>query len=312
MSPNGLQHARALPAAAGLLVLGVLGWVLPAPELPALGEGQPESALLWTVIAACAGSLLFLVLVVLTALGRGWGPRTTWAVRPAFGPLEVVGLLLFWQTAVFVFIPVVGALSLSETMGKFLLTLLSTGTAAVLGGAMWYLLAQARSSTPFPMIRGSTLPRDVALGAALGIAILPLVACGERIGCLLIDFIGAEAGIQDVVSDILEEDSSGGLALSMLFVLVLAPVFEELLFRGFLYNALRRVLGAWSSALISGALFAAIHTNLYVTLPLFVLGVGLALLYERNGSLAAPMAMHSALNAVNIVAILLLRDGGGG
>ena len=41
-------------------------------------------------------------------------------------------------------------------------------------------------------------------------------------------------------------------------------------------------------------------------------GVGLALLYERNGSLAAPVAMHAVFNAVNVVAILLLGGGGGG
>jgi len=250
---------------------------------------------------------MLLVLAARTALGRGWGPRTTWRVRPPFGPLEFVGLLLFWQASPILLLPLLGAADLSETMLRFALTLLSMGLATGLAVALWFIQAQARQRTLVPMFRGSTLLRDLALGAGFCLAVLPLVFCCERVGCLLIEALGGTVSVQDIVQEILDEDSATALGLALIFVLVGAPLFEEMLFRGFLFHALRRALGVWPSALLSAAIFTAIHGNLYATLPLFVLGVALALLYERNGSLLAPMAAHATFNAVNVGTILLTR-----
>jgi membrane protease YdiL (CAAX protease family) len=307
MSGDGGRGPRALAAAAGLLLLGILGWVLPTPVLPGPAIRVPPAAAVWALSVSGAGTLLLLLLAARTAAGRGWGPETSWAARPRFGPLEFVGLLLFWHMAPVLFLPALEPVALSEGMRKFVLTLLSMGATTVLGIVLWYVQAQARRRTPVPMLRGSTILRDLALGVGLGVAILPIVACGERIGCLLIDLAGGTVEIQNVVQEIAAEDSRTGLAVALVFVLVGAPLFEEMLFRGFLFHALRRALGVWPSAAISAALFAAIHGNVYATLPTFTLGMGLALLYERNGSLAAPMAMHATFNAVNVVTILLGR-----
>jgi uncharacterized protein len=83
----------------------------------------------------------------------------------------------------------------------------------------------------------------------------------------------------------------------------IAPVGEELLFRGVLYPAIKKSYGKqialWGTAL----LFAGIHTNFAVFLPLTFLAVILAWLYEYTGNLLAPIAVHCIFNAANFVAL---------
>jgi membrane protease YdiL (CAAX protease family) len=80
---------------------------------------------------------------------------------------------------------------------------------------------------------------------------------------------------------------------------VLAPVFEELLFRGVFFAALKQAglprLAFWLSATI----WAATHVNLMTFLPLAFFGVVLNLLYERTGNLLAPITAHAFFNLVN-------------
>jgi hypothetical protein len=78
---------------------------------------------------------------------------------------------------------------------------------------------------------------------------------------------------------------------------ILAPLFEEFIFRGLIFKGLRRSWGRWPSILASAALFAVVHPPLSV-LPVFGLGVCAALSYERTGFLLAPILVHALYNAL--------------
>jgi len=79
---------------------------------------------------------------------------------------------------------------------------------------------------------------------------------------------------------------------------LVAPVTEEFLFRGYFYGVLRRYVGVVPAMLFTSTLFAAIHMNGPVFLPLFVLAMCLTLAYEATGSLLVPMLMHALFNSV--------------
>lgn len=93
-----------------------------------------------------------------------------------------------------------------------------------------------------------------------------------------------------------------------LLVGVIAPVAEELFFRGFAFTALRRRLGTGWAAVASGVLFGAVHvlggTEAVFVPVLALLGVGLALLYARTGSLLPGIALHSANNAYALATLV--------
>jgi uncharacterized protein len=90
-------------------------------------------------------------------------------------------------------------------------------------------------------------------------------------------------------------------------VVVAAPLCEETLFRGFLYQGLRSKLSIWPAALSSGVVFGLVHGYWLLIPALFVVGVGLALIYERRGSLLASMTAHATFNLFGFLLIVLSR-----
>ena len=99
------------------------------------------------------------------------------------------------------------------------------------------------------------------------------------------------------------------LVAAGLFVCVIAPMAEELFFRGFLFGVLRGIpgrvagheLGPWIAALLTGILFGLAHTgsaSSQYLIPLGFLGFVLCLVRWRTGSLYPCMALHSANNAL--------------
>ena len=84
--------------------------------------------------------------------------------------------------------------------------------------------------------------------------------------------------------------------LGLLAVLA-APVFEEFIFRGLIFGGLRRTYGVTASMLASAAIFAIIHPPLSVV-PVFLMALCAAYVYERSRMLIAPMLVHAIYNAV--------------
>jgi membrane protease YdiL (CAAX protease family) len=93
--------------------------------------------------------------------------------------------------------------------------------------------------------------------------------------------------------------------------ILLAPAAEEMLFRGILYPAIKQAgfprVALWGTAL----LFSATHHNAATFLPLALLAVALALLYEKTNSLLAPIAAHSLFNAMNFLVLYLTQQKSG-
>ncbi len=100
--------------------------------------------------------------------------------------------------------------------------------------------------------------------------------------------------------------------LILLVAAVGAPFAEEMLFRGFLYGMLRRSeFGVWGSAILTSALWSALHPSysMYGIAGIAVIGVYLAYLRERSGSLVLPIACHGAYNAAIILALAATPSG---
>jgi membrane protease YdiL (CAAX protease family) len=98
------------------------------------------------------------------------------------------------------------------------------------------------------------------------------------------------------------------LALTGLLACVVGPIAEEFLFRGVLYPTIRRQAAAPLAMIITGAVFALIHTNVIGFLPITLLGGLLAYVYERTGSLLAPMAVHVIHNTLLMSLAMIYRQ----
>lgn len=100
----------------------------------------------------------------------------------------------------------------------------------------------------------------------------------------------------------------GGMWVSLLSAVVIAPVLEELLFRGLLYQRLRENSGPLVSMLISAALFGLIHGNLVQFVYAFLIGLLLAYVYEKFKTIWAPIIFHGSANLLSVVVTWIFSD----
>lgn len=107
----------------------------------------------------------------------------------------------------------------------------------------------------------------------------------------------------DLLDDLGAKDSTSALLAVAVLVCIVAPIVEELFFRGFLFPALGRVMHWVPAALLAGAIFGGIHaggTPAIFLVPLAVLGFVLCVLYRRTGSLLPGMGVHAFNNALTL------------
>jgi membrane protease YdiL (CAAX protease family) len=96
-------------------------------------------------------------------------------------------------------------------------------------------------------------------------------------------------------------------AIALVFIVLGAPFFEEVLFRGFMQPACTQRWGMWPGILIASAIFGMIHgTDSWAILPTFVIGVSCGWLRERTGGLSAPVLLHAVNNLVAMVSMVWL------
>lgn len=146
-----------------------------------------------------------------------------------------------------------------------------------------------------------------------------LVALGVIIGSNLIAFLAKQAGIEPVPSNLalMEEAMAGFPWFLALFAIVLAPAYEELLFRRVLFGRLWKAGRPWLGLVLSSAAFALIHEipGTSANGPLEIaqlwlvyggMGAAFAWLYKRTGTLWAPIAAHALNNGIALAALVFL------
>jgi membrane protease YdiL (CAAX protease family) len=134
---------------------------------------------------------------------------------------------------------------------------------------------------------------------ALAILLLPVVAV---INGVLIPQVSEEDFHNPQLYAVAPSGFSWPAFLSMLVMAgIVAPFAEELAFRGLLFPWLRKRLGVTAAALLSGLIFAILHGVPVLIPALAAIGVALALLYQRCGSLWPVIVAHGAFNAFMVI-----------
>jgi membrane protease YdiL (CAAX protease family) len=101
------------------------------------------------------------------------------------------------------------------------------------------------------------------------------------------------------------------LALDIIALVISPAICEELLFRGAVLRATRLQLGAASAIAVNGVLFGLFHLSAYRFLPTALLGVALAQLALRSGSIFPPMLFHFLNNLATVLVGRLLTGASG-
>jgi len=182
----------------------------------------------------------------------------------------------------------------------------------LIDGAILFLAYQILKARGIKLATGLAL--DLAAwrsrlgqGMAGWLAVLPPLVLAALVHQVVLHQAGLLPPPQAAVAQLVGERSLLALSSITFIAVVLAPLAEEVFFRGILFPLLLRRGGLVFGVALSALVFALIHFHLGAMVPLFVLGVALALGYAISGSLLVPVFMHMVFNAVSVAAILVLR-----
>lgn len=228
--------------------------------------------------------------------GSGFWWRATSPVLALLGAFILGGLLVVPLTLTD--IGTDGLLVLAQFLGGVLIVTF----AVLLVGRLPEAERRAALATRRP------LPASIGIGLAMGVALIVISGVIIALGLQLDPAI--EEGLEEAAIEL--ESVPWQDTLIVIAVALLAPVGEELLFRGLLFRALVARMRFGLAAVLSSVVFAAAHFESYLLWPRFiqlvVAGLVLAWVYQRRGLLAA-IVTHATLNGVVAIVLLAAPEG---
>lgn len=284
-------------------------------SMDALGEIQLYE---WLIMPLGAAMLLLY-------WARGYLRRTAFDIagpRPAILCLKdlllgvlllLMGRLLVGMLAIFVWPQLLDSAALSVDEYAFLALLSQGGTLPVLLFLVWRLGRQADGWRHFGLV-ARRLFRDVGCAAVAFVTAMPVVL-GVG-GILMIAATLAGQPPPTIAHEMLEKlrdaESTQTIALFLISAVVIAPLTEEIMYRGLVQSALRGsgfFTNRWLLICMAAAFFAAVHGTqvAWQALPvLFALAVVLGWLYERTASLWPSILLHAGFNLFNVVCLWMM------
>jgi len=188
-----------------------------------------------------------------------------------------------------------------DLLDSALAVIISSPIICVGGYFLLRTIVRARAADIGISPRGA--PANFGRGLLLVTMMAPLFLVLAALNSMYLQTVHVDTSEQAVVQTLREAKTPLEMVIISLMALVAAPVWEEFVFRGVLFNGLRKSIGADEAILISAAFFAAIHGSVAAFAPIFFLAALLAYAYQRTGSLLTPIAMHCLFNALNLFQI---------
>ncbi|MGH9281658.1 MAG: lysostaphin resistance A-like protein, partial [Acidimicrobiales bacterium] len=147
-------------------------------------------------------------------------------------------------------------------------------------------------------------PADIGLGVLAGVVgqlvVVPLLY-------LPLDLLGFDFDVSEEARDVLDRASGPGLALLAVCIVIVAPIAEELFFRGLLLRAAERRFGGGPAVAVSAVVFGLTHFQPLQLMGLVAFGVVLGVLARRSGRLGSALVAHVAFNATTVALLVASR-----
>lgn len=178
-------------------------------------------------------------------------------------------------------------------------TILSlVASSLVLLGLLWLHLRKERRAVQIGLMRWSRLSLGRTIALAIG-----LIALGLAFNHLYATYVIPDIKVQEAMRKLFAALPDTPLNMILLFIAIagIAPLLEEILFRGLVQNALMQRLPAWAAILGASAIFGAVHMDYHAFPALFAMGAVFGILYHMTGSLRVNIAVHMANNAAALL-----------
>jgi len=172
-------------------------------------------------------------------------------------------------------------------------------------GALGVLYLAVNPFRPLPQnwFKFEIQPSGIAWGIGGFLVAIPVVLLVSLINQTLWQ---GQGGSNPILPLALQGNDWVAIACFAFTASVAAPVFEEIMFRGFLLPSLTRYIPVWLAITASGLVFAIAHLSLSEVIPLTTLGIIMGIVYTRSGNLLAPILLHSLWNGNTLLSLFLL------
>ncbi len=148
----------------------------------------------------------------------------------------------------------------------------------------------------------------IGKGSLFYFGFFPLMAVLTYISLLVCTAVGVQPEPHPLVDILKTEKSAAYINYLLLIAVFVAPFFEEIIFRGVIYQFLRKYFGVFSAAILSSVVFSLLHFNTAQFLPVLGLGVLLCLVFEYTGSLVSAIAVHILNNGLFLGLFLIFKQ----
>ena len=118
-----------------------------------------------------------------------------------------------------------------------------------------------------------------------------------------LSFLINELGLGNAPELVEGLDSTWDILLLGIAIVIVAPFIEELLFRGYLFDQIRKRAGSVLTIVVTSLLFALVHFSLVTILPVFFMGLIMGVLRENSGSILPSFLFHSANNLLALIVL---------
>lgn len=166
-------------------------------------------------------------------------------------------------------------------------------SAAIQLGLMWLYLRKDNRAEAI----GLTHFGRISIGKTALVAVGALVLA-STLNALYANYVISGQPMQDDMAKLLASipRTPLNIALGLLAITIIAPLIEELLFRGLLQNALKHHLPAWAAIAMSAFVFAVVHMQPLAMPALMALGAAFGYIYHKTGSLRMTIILHMVNN----------------
>jgi membrane protease YdiL (CAAX protease family) len=226
-------------------------------------------------------------------------------------PEQVLLLLIRLFASLFLGMALVGLLDSTHWLAPTQLKLATLGISLLSfhGAALYlthrFLQQEGMTWSQAFGFRSPRLGRTMGLTLLVAVAVLPVAWELGEISAKVMNALHIKPVVQDPVQMLQGADTLQMQLYIGLLAVVVAPFAEEVVFRGLIYPTLKqhgfRGLGLWGTSL----LFAGVHHNAMVLLPLMFLAIVWTLLYESTDNLLAPVVAHSIFNFANYFLVVI-------
>jgi membrane protease YdiL (CAAX protease family) len=240
--------------------------------------------------------------------------KVTWQWWQALG--VIVGGFLLGSIAAYPFLALLGdtksaggAAGLSELVQNMVMDVVMVGVIVA-----WLSLSHRGWVRQLGLPARGKVAKEWLIGGGMGLVVrVGATALSALVVALLTTTTGDKVGLPDQVQSSL---SSVGWVVFVVFAVIVAPVTEELVYRGLLFRSLRDRYGLLVGITVSSLLFGLVHyqpgpwlDTLALQITMVGTGAGLALIYEMRKNILAPIAGHMAFNLLAVILRLMSHTG---